>query len=503
MMQDYLQRILRARVYDVAIESPLDHAKLLSAKLNNHVYIKREDLQRVFSFKLRGAYNKVASLSAAERQRGIITASAGNHAQGVALAAQHTQCDALIVMPEITSEIKINAVKALGAEIRLAGKDFYEAQAVAVEIAEREGRCLVHPYDDPDVIAGQGTVAVEILRQFSGTPDAMFVPVGGGGLLAGMVAYIKSIAPEVKMFGVEPEDAACLKAALDANERVVLDEVGIFADGTAVAQIGKETFSILRDNVDGVITVNVDEMCAAIKDVFDDTRSIAEPAGVLSIAGLKKYVEQQKPQQQNLIAICSGANINFHRLRHISERTEISEGHEIILSVKIPERPGSFLEFCETLGGRNITEFNYRYADRSQAHIFVGVQTTGKEERHQLIKAISDKDYQVLDLTDNEIAKLHVRHMVGGHTPTVVQEVVYRCEFPERQGALLQFLRALNKDWNISLFHYRNHGSDRGRILVGLQVDGEQRSNIEKVFKQYNLPYWHESDNPAYTTFLG
>jgi threonine dehydratase len=510
MPQSYIKRILSARVYDVAIESPIDEAPQLSARFGNRVLLKREGLQPIFSFKLRGAYNKIVGLSDAERARGVITASAGNHAQGVALSAQRLQIKALIVMPRTTPEIKVAAVRARGARVVLHGDTYDEASAHAGELAAQKGMTYVHPYDDPDVIAGQGTIGMEILRQLSGPIDAVFVPVGGGGLLAGVAAYIKYVRPSVRVIGVEPDDAACLDAAMKAGRRVVLPHVGIFADGVAVAQIGKETFRVIRRTVDEVITASTDEICAAIKDIFDDTRSIAEPAGALALAGLKKYVERTGVRGQTLVAIDSGANTNFDRLRHISERTEIGEKREAVFSVTIPEKPGSFRAFCNAIGrARSITEFNYRYADSGQARIFVGVQVSPERgDRETLVTDLREKGYAVEDLTDNEMAKLHVRYMVGGRAAAAEEEeVVYRFEFPERPGALLNFLNQLENDWNISLFHYRNHGAAFARVLVGFQVPKGQRRALAAFFAEmtrkhrvYN--YWDETANPAYTLFL-
>ena len=510
MPDSYIKRILDARVYDVAIESPIDEARRLSARLGNRVLLKREDLQPIFSFKLRGAYNKMAGLSAAERARGVITASAGNHAQGVALAAERMKIKATIVMPRTTPEIKVSAVRSRGAKVVLHGDAYDEASTYARKLEKEKQLCYVHPYDDPDVIAGQGTVGMEILRQVSSGLDAVFVPCGGGGLLAGVAAFIKYVRPQVKVIGVEPDDAACLYEALKANKRVVLSQVGLFADGVAVAQIGKENFRVIRHTVDEVITVSTDEMCAAIKDIFDDTRSIAEPAGALALAGLKKYVEREEVRDQTLLAIDSGANTNFDRLRHISERTEIGEKREAVFSVTIPEMPGSFRAFCSAIGrGRSITEFNYRYADSGAAHIFVGVQVApGGGDRQMLVEDLHQKGYPVVDLTDNEMAKLHVRYMVGGHAPVEgLEEIVYRFEFPERPGALLNFLNTLDPDWNISMFHYRNHGAAFARVLVGFQVPSGARGKLAEFFARTLeansiYSYWDETENPAYRLFL-
>ncbi len=504
MPQTYIKKILDARVYDIARETPIDHARQISARLNNRVLLKREDQQPVFSFKLRGAYNKMHHLSDEQRARGVICASAGNHAQGVAMAAQHLGVKATIVMPRTTPQIKVDGVRSRGGKVVLVGDTFDEAFAHSQKLVDEQGLIYVHPYDDPLVIAGQGTIGMEIVRQHTDPLHAVFVPVGGGGLLAGVAAYMKYVRPDVKIIAVEPEDAACLAAAMKAGRRVTLSEVGIFADGVAVAQIGKEPFRVVRDLVDEVITANTDEICAAIKDVFEDTRSIAEPAGALALAGLKKYAAEKQLKDETLLAIASGANTNFDRLRYISERTEIGEKREVVLSVTIPERPGSFKAFCGALGKRNITEFNYRYADDRQAHIFVGLQIAeGSETRESVIEGLAKKGYEVADLTDNEMAKLHVRHMVGGPAPASVEhESVYRFEFPERPGALMNFLTHLGQDWNISMFHYRNHGAAYGRCLVGLEVRPGERRALEKVLKAIDYRYWHETDNPAYDLYL-
>lgn len=502
LLQTYVKKILRARVYDVAIESPLDDARALSRRLKNRVLLKREDLQPVFSFKLRGAYNKMAQLTKEEQQRGVICASAGNHAQGVALAARELGIRGTIVMPQTTPDIKVNAVRNLGGHVVLSGDAYDDAYAHAVKLADEKGYTFVHPYDDPEVIAGQGTIAMEILRQHTGHIDAIFVPVGGGGIAAGVAAYVKYVRPETKVIAVEPEDAACLAAAMKAGKRVKLDHVGLFADGVAVSQIGVETFKVLKHHIDEVITASTDEMCAAIKDIFDDTRSIAEPAGALALAGLKKYVAREKCEGLTLVAIDSGANMNFDRLRHISERTELGEKREGILAVTLPEKPGAFKAFCQTLGKRNITEFNYRYADARDAHVFVGVQLrNGDTERAELTGLLEKKGYPVLDLSDNEMAKLHIRHLVGGHAG-VEDERLFRFEFPERPGALMNFLTRIEAKWNISLFHYRNHGDAYGRVLVGLQLGGRPAKELMESLKSVGYPFQEESDNPAYQLFL-
>jgi threonine dehydratase len=504
MPQSYIKKILDARVYDVARETPIDHARLLSARLDNKVLLKREDLQPVFSFKLRGAYNKMVSLSEEQRGRGVIAASAGNHAQGLALAASHMGVKATIVMPRTTPQIKVDGVRSHGAKVVLHGDTYDEASTHAQRLVEEKGLVYIHPYDDPEVIAGQGTIGVEILRQYADPIEAIFVPVGGGGLLAGIAAYIKYVRPDIKLVGVEPEDAACLAAAMERGRRVTLPQVGLFADGVAVAQIGKETFRVIRELVDEVVTASTDEICAAIKDVFEDTRSIAEPAGALGLAGLKKYVEKHGVSGKTLLTIVSGANTNFDRLRYISERTEIGEKREAVLSVGIPERPGSFKAFCSALGKRNITEFNYRYADDRQANIFVGLQIAQySEDRDEVVGALREQGYPVEDLTDNEVAKLHIRHMVGGPAhESVNDEVVYRFEFPERPGALLNFLTHLGQQWNISMFHYRNHGAAYGRVLVGLQVPKAERKRVAQVLSDIHYPFWDETDNPAYQLYL-
>ncbi|PID41689.1 MAG: threonine ammonia-lyase, biosynthetic [Proteobacteria bacterium] len=500
----YIKKILEARVYDVAIETPITHARSLSRRCNNTVLLKREDLQPVFSFKIRGAYNKIARLSDEEKSRGIICASAGNHAQGVALAAHYLGIKATIVMPKTTPEIKVRSVRSNGAKVVLKGDAFDEALAHCLQLVDDKGLTYVPPYDDEDVIAGQGTIAMEMLRQHTSDLEAVFVPVGGGGLIAGVAAYIKYLRPEIKVIGVESDESACLFEALKARKRVVLDQVGIFADGVAVKQIGKRPWDIARQSVDEVITVTTDEICAGIKDVFGDTRSIAEPAGALSVAGLKKYVEREGIANRNLMAIVSGANMNFDRLRYISERTEIGEKREAILAVTLQEKPGSFKRFIKALHKRNITEFNYRYSGDSEARIFVGVQISeGGGERAELLSALALDGYPAIDLTDSEMAKNHIRHMVGGHAAGVNNEKVYRFEFPERPGALMKFLMSLGTRWNISMFHYRNHGAAYSRVLMGVQVDDNDLDQFQGMLDNVGFRYWNESDNEAYRLFLG
>jgi threonine dehydratase len=503
MLETYVKKILSSRVYDVAVETPIHAAPFLSGRLGNTVLLKREDLQPVFSFKIRGAYNKLALLSDEQRACGVVTASAGNHAQGLAYAARHLGVKATIVMPCTTPEIKVRAVRAWGAKVVLHGDAFDEALAFSQKLIKEQGLVYIHPFDDPDTIAGQGTIAMEILRQHQGQLDAIFVPVGGGGLIAGIAAYVKYLRPDIRVIGVEPEDAACLKAAMAADERVVLSQVGLFADGVAVAQIGQHTFEVCRHYVDEVITVTTDEMCAAIKDIYDDTRSICEPAGCLGVAGIKRYVERENCSEKVFIAIDSGANVNFDRLRHVAERAEIGEKREALLAVTIPEQPGSFKAFCQAIGKRSITEFNYRFHDDAEAHIFVGVQThPDLDPRDALVETLQNQGFPVMDLTDNELAKLHIRHMVGGHCEQVTDEVVYRFEFPERPGALFNFLNKLGARWNISMFHYRNHGAAYGRVVVGLQVAEAERHRVPETLDSIGYMYWDETDNPAYRLYL-
>ncbi|MGA7179111.1 MAG: threonine ammonia-lyase, biosynthetic [Thiobacillaceae bacterium] len=501
-VDDYLERILTARVYDVAIESPLDMAANLSRRLNNQVWLKREDLQPIFSFKLRGAYNKMASLTPAQLKRGVVAASAGNHAQGVALAAQKLGLAATIVMPATTPQIKINAVASRGAEVILYGDSYSDAYEHARQITRLQNATFVHPYDDPAVIAGQGTIAMEILRQHGGPIHSVYVPVGGGGLIAGMAVYIKRLRPDIRVVGVEPEDADAMARSLCRDERVKLANVGIFADGVAVKQVGQETFRLCKLYVDEIIRVDNDAICAAIKDVFEDTRSILEPAGALSVAGLKAAVAGDRLKGRNLIAIASGANMNFDRLRYIAERAELGERREAVIAVTISEKPGSFRAFCAMLGARSITEFNYRYSDPTAAQVFVGLQIHGRDEADKLIAQLKQHGLDAQDLTDNEMAKLHIRHLVGGRAPQAINELIYRFEFPERPGALMKFLNSMSSGWNISLFHYRNHGADYGRVLVGIQVPTEEKPSFQKFLEKLGYRYWDESRNPAYKLFL-
>jgi threonine dehydratase len=500
----YIERILKARVYDVAIESPLEEAPRLSRRLGNRILLKREDLQPVFSFKLRGAYNRIAHLSDGAAKRGVICASAGNHAQGVALAAKRRGVPAIVVMPLTAPAIKVQAVTDLGAEIILHGDDYDSAFERALVLARERNLVFVHPFDDPDVIAGQGTIAVEILRQTGGHLDAIFVPVGGGGLLAGISVYVKYLYPNVRVIGVEPEDAAGMYESLRAGRRVTLDRVGIFADAVAVRRVGEETLALCKAHVDEILLLGTDEICAAIQDVFEDTRSIVEPAGALAVAGIKKYVARERWRDKRIVAINSGANMNFDRLRHVAERADVGGAREALLAVVIPEVPGSFLRFCETLGDRSVTEFNYRYETQQAAKIFVGFALTeGHGEREAVVRTLREAGYTVTDMTDNEMAKLHVRYMVGGHVRGIQNEVLYRFEFPERPGALLRFLQAIGARWNISLFHYRNHGSDYGRVLAGIQVAPAERADFLQHLNELHYSYADETANPAYRMFLG
>ncbi|MCB5362699.1 threonine ammonia-lyase, biosynthetic [Pusillimonas sp. CC-YST705] len=503
MATDYLKRILTSRVYDVAIETPIEAAPRLSARIHNTVLLKREDYQQVFSFKLRGAYNKMANLTPTELKRGVIAASAGNHAQGVALAAKRLGCRAVIVMPTTTPAVKVEAVKALGGEAVLMGDSYSDAYEHAMMLEKKEKLTFVHPFDDPDVIAGQGTVGMEILRQHTATIDAIFVPIGGGGLIAGVAAYVKQLRPDVRIIGVQTEDSNAMMRSVKAGRRLELSDVGLFSDGTAVKLVGSETFKLVRQYVDDFVTVNTDAICAAIKDVFQDTRSVLEPAGALAVAGAKRYAALQSWKNKNLVAITSGANMNFDRLRFVAERADVGEAREALFALTIPEQRGSFLKLCDALGKRAVTEFNYRISDSAQAHVFVGLQINSPEEPEKLANQFRKKGFDTLDLTDNEMAKTHLRYMVGGRSALAKDEILLRFEFPERPGALTRFLRAMNPDWNISLFHYRNQGDDYGRILVGIQLPtGTDKKAFKEFLEGLGYPYWNETTNPAYKLFL-
>ncbi len=504
---DYLKKILTARVYDVAVESALEPARTLSRRLHNKVLLKREDQQPVFSFKLRGAYNKMAQLTPEELERGVICASAGNHAQGVAMSAHRLGSRAVIVMPVTTPQLKVDAVKALGGEVLLHGDSYSDAYGHAVALCEREGLTFIHPFDDPDVIAGQGTIAMEILRQHQGPLDAVFVAIGGGGLISGVANYIKAVRPEVKVIGVQMSDSDAMARSVAARKRVTLPDVGLFSDGTAVKLVGEETFRIARELVDGYVTVDTDAVCAAIKDVFVDTRSIVEPAGALAVAAIKQYVAEHKTRGETYAAILCGANMNFDRLRFVAERAEVGEEREALFAVTLPEERGSFRRFCALIGelpggARNVTEFNYRISDANQAHVFVGLTTHGKGESARIAANFTRHGFQALDLTHDELAKEHLRHMVGGHTALSQDERLLRFVFPERPGALLKFLSHMQPNWNISLFHYRNQGADYGRILVGMQVPAADRKAFRTFLDTLGYPFVEETDNPAYRLFL-
>ena len=501
-LMDYLQKILTARVYDVAIESPLEPARRLSQRLGNQVLLKREDNQPVFSFKLRGAYNKMARLAPEQLQRGVICASAGNHAQGVALSAQRLGCQALIVMPVTTPRLKIDAVRSYQAEVVLWGESYSDAYQHALELSRQQCLTFVHPFDDPDVIAGQGTVAMEILRQHQHPIEAIFVAIGGGGLISGIAAYVKAVRPEIKVIGVQMTDSDAMVRSIHEGHRVQLHEVGLFSDGTAVKQVGVETFRLTRKLVDDFVVVDTDAVCAAIKDVFEDTRSILEPAGALGVAGLKKYAAQQGLQSQTLVAITCGANMNFDRLRFVAERAEVGEEREALFAVTIPEQRGSFKRLCELIGPRNVTEFNYRISDAAEAHVFVGLSTSSREESAAIVRDLHAGGFTAVDLTDNELSKLHVRHMVGGRSGLVQDERLYRFDFPERPGALMRFLTSMHPNWNISLFHYRNQGADFGRILIGIQVPANEKAAFQTFVDSLAYPCIDETENPAYRLFL-
>ncbi|MDP1605402.1 MAG: threonine ammonia-lyase, biosynthetic [Rhodocyclaceae bacterium] len=500
---DYLEKILNSSVYDVAVETPLELAPNLSARSGNRILLKREDMQPVFSFKLRGAYNKIVHLTPAQKKRGVICASAGNHAQGVALAARKLGLRAVIVMPTTTPRIKIDAVRKLGGEVVLHGDAYDAAYAHALELEKKQKLTFVHPFDDPDVIAGQGTIGMEILRQHPDPIDAVFCAVGGGGLISGVAAYIKRLRPTTQIIGVEAVDADAMDRSLQAGRRIKLDSVGLFADGAAVRMVGAETFRLCREYVDAMVLVDTDAICAAIKDVFEDTRSILEPAGAMAIAGAKAWAAQHRAKDQTLVAVASGANMNFDRLRFVAERAEVGEQREALFAVTLPEQPGSYKKFVALIGGRNITEFNYRFHDAGAAHVFVGMQVANRAEATKLVGQLQRHGYATLDLTDDEMAKLHIRHLVGGHAPQVSHELLYRFEFPERPGALMNFLDKMSAGWNISLFHYRNHGADTGRVLVGMQVPPKEMKAFRAFLKNLGYRYWDESKNPAYGLFLG
>jgi threonine dehydratase len=505
MFEEYKKLIEEAgkRIYTVAKRTDLDHAPQLSQRHNNNIWLKREDQQPVFSYKLRGAYNMIASLTEDERKRGVITASAGNHAQGVAMAAQGLDMKAVIVMPKTTPDIKVGSVKRMNAEVVLHGNTYDEAKDHAFKLSEESGMYYIPPFDHPLVIAGQATVGVELLEQHPSKPDVIFVPVGGGGLIAGLAAHVKERYPEIKIIGVEHDEAPSMYAAFEAGERVVLDQIGIFADGAAVIQVGEENYRIAKELVDEILLVTIDDICAAVKDIFEDTRSIPEPAGALALAGLKQYVAREELTNKELVAIFSGANVNFDRLRHIAELSALGENREGLLVIGIPERPGSFRHLCHDLGPRLITEFNYRYSDNDDANVFVGVQLKkGVAEKDTLISQLVEKGYDVTDLSNDTVAKMHIRYMVGGHAPQAENEIIYRFEFPERSGALLHFLNEMEERWNISLFHYRNHGAAYGRVLMGFQVKEEERDDFQKFVDGLGIAFWKESDNPAYQKFL-
>jgi threonine dehydratase len=503
LFDEYMPRIMQCRLDDLVLETPVQAMPALSERLGVDVLIKREDLQPVFSFKIRGAYAKLQTLTDDERQQGIICASAGNHAQGVAMAARHLGIDALVVMPAITPEIKVNAVQKMGARVIIHGDDFDSACKKALQLAEENGRIFIHPYDDPDVITGQATVALELFRQNHAPIDYLFVCIGGGGLASGMALVARYLHPGIKLIGVEAEESACMKAALDAGGPVSLDKIGHFAEGVAVRRCGDLTYHICSQLLDEVITVDNDEICAAIQDVYEDTRAIAEPAGVLAVAGLKRFFLDHPGCRGRAAAVLSGANVNFARLRHIAERAAVGEEREALLGVTIPEKPGSFLDFCETVGARGITEFNYRYAENPNAHIFVGIALkNGIAEKHEIIGKLREHGFPVADLSDNDMARLHIRHMVGGRA-RVSHEQILRFQFPERSGALLEFLRGMQSDWNISLFHYRNYGSEYGRILMGIQVPEEDAAAFSRFLHETGYHFTTEADNPAYDMFLG
>lgn len=503
MNTEYLKKILNSRVYEAAVETRLQHAKNLSNRFNNKIWLKREDEQPVFSFKIRGAYNKISQLPDEVLQRGVVCASAGNHAQGVAYSANMLNINAIIIMPVITPQIKITGVEALGGKVILEGDSFDEAKVYALEYSKKHNMEFIPPFDDPDVIAGQGTIGVEILNQHSKPLEAIFIPVGGGGLISGIATYIKSIRPGIKIIGVEPDDAPTLKTALAHGKPTPLDRVGLFCDGVAVKIIGEEPFRLVKDIIDDVILVSTDETCAAIKDIFEDTRTLVEPSGAIAVAGMKKYINQHKCKDLSFVAINSGANINFDRMRHVAERAEIGEKREAIFSTQLPEKPGSFRKLCGLISNQAVTEFNYRYSDSETAHVFIGVSVSSPNQIESLLTKLNANDYKVENLSDNEMAKLHIRHMVGGHAPMAKNERIFRFIFPEKPGALLRFLDHVGEKWNISLFHYRNHGTDYGRVLVGMQVKDDNYDELQQYLDNIGYEYQDETDNPAIKTFLG
>jgi threonine dehydratase len=507
MTTSYLKKILTSRVYDLAVETPLELAPTLSDRTGNRIYLKREDMQSVFSFKLRGAYNKMAQLTPAQLRRGVICASAGNHAQGVALSAKTLGCRAVIVMPTTTPALKIEAVRARGGEVVLSGESYSDAYQHALHLEKKEKLTFVHPFDDPEVIAGQGTIAMEILRQHAGPIHAVFVAIGGGGLIGGIGAYIKAVRPDIKVIGVQTTDSDAMARSLKAGRRVVLSDVGLFSDGTAVKQVGEETFRLAKQVVDEVLLVDTDDVCTAIKDVFTDTRSILEPAGALAVAGAKAYIARaakarQPVRDQTLVAIACGANMNFDRLRFVAERAEVGEAHEAVFAVTIPEERGSFKRFCQLVGARAVTEFNYRISDDKEAHVFVGLQVADRDEPEKISKLFKKQGFKTIDLTQDELAKLHIRHLVGGKSAHAGNEILYRFEFPERPGALMRFLDSMAPNWNISLFHYRSQGGDVGRVLVGLQVPKTEMKAFRAFLATLGYRAWDESENPAYKLFL-
>lgn len=502
----YLHKILLSRVYDVAVETPLEEAPALSQRLGNRVLLKREDLQPVFSFKLRGAYNKMARLSQEELAKGVVAASAGNHAQGVALAARRLGCEAVIVMPETTPAIKVEAVRRLGGKAVLEGESFSDSSAYALKLAERTGAVFIPPFDDEDVIAGQGTIGMEILRQRHGDLDAVFVPIGGGGLAAGVAAYIKSLRPDIKVIGVETTDSDAMRRSIEAGRPIVMKEVGLFADGVAVKRVGDETFSLCRDLLDDIITVDTDAICASIKDIFEATRVVAEPAGALSLAGLSAYAAREGLKGKTLAAVVSGANMNFDRLGHVVDRSEIGHEREALLAVIIPEKAGSFRKLCRVIGSRNITELGTRYSDPKNARVLVGIKVEDKKDITDLLADLKKEGFGALDLGGNELAKLHLRHMVGGNSPDITHERLMRFQFPERPGALLNFMDAMRVEFNITLFQYRYHGADYGRVLLGFDVPPEKEADFNEFLQRVeNMGYIYkdETGNEAYAMFLG